>query len=130
MEDSDVTVRTQALDIIGSLVNKDNLMDIVQRLMSHVLVHEGPNDSLQDLPSFVSDPEYRVKVAKKILEISQKDMYDHVEDFEWLLSVLPELSRVQGLDLGNLLSDMLMDICVRIPGLRSYAVNLLVSYDF
>ncbi len=107
-------------------MTNENLVDIVQRLMLHVVV-ANPEESQQDLPTFVTEPEYRSLVAHKILEMIEMDTYEYVVDFEWIVGILLELAAVDELDLGNRLQDVLIDVCFRVPDVREYAVGCLVQ---
>ena len=101
-------------------------MDIIQRLMLHIVV-ANPEESQQDLPTFVTEPEYRSLVAHKILEMVEADTYEHVQDFEWIVGVLLELAEVKELELGGRLQNTLIDVCLRVPDVREYAVSRLVQ---
>ncbi len=55
LDDQDESIRIKALDLLGGMVSKKSLMDIVKRLLSHVETSEGAS--------------YRDEVVGKIIEI-------------------------------------------------------------
>lgn len=54
-------------------------------------------------------------------------MYSNVTNFEWYLSVLVDLMHVAGVDVGSDIRDQLVDIAVRVKGIRPFVVQLMSS---
>eukprot|EP01105_Mastigella_eilhardi_P006852 TRINITY_DN18364_c0_g1_i1.p1 TRINITY_DN18364_c0_g1~~TRINITY_DN18364_c0_g1_i1.p1 ORF type:complete len:1197 (-),score=331.30 TRINITY_DN18364_c0_g1_i1:42-3449(-) len=108
LEDDDVSIRSRALDLVTGMVSKKNVRDIVQRLLAFVDRSDGA---------------YREELVLKIIELCRQDAYKFITDFEWYLSVLCELTRVQGTKHGRLIADQFMDVIIRVATIRVYAVQ-------
>ena len=121
IEDPDVSIRLQALDLSTGMVNTDNVVAVVERLMqqlrnaltatrsiddgrSHAtgvelaadLDGEDPEETLRP----TTDPqdettafsaEYRTDIIHRILDMCSKDTYSNITDFEWYIDVLVRL---------------------------------------
>jgi AP-3 complex subunit delta-1 len=48
-----------------------------------------------------------------------------VTDFEWVISLLVDISYVAKVDVGASVGDMLLDVVGRVRGVREYAVGVL-----
>jgi hypothetical protein len=72
-------------------------------------------------------PAYRLLLAQHILAMCSQNTYEHVEDFEWLLSVLVDLVYVAKADIGAQIRDTFIDVVGRVRGARRYAVTLSVK---
>ena len=121
IDDPDISIRLQALELEAGMVNNDNLVPVVERLMKQlrssplsvkdfsnsptrtidselVLESEG-EDSIETLQlqkssidQFPALPtEYRITVMRKIIEMCSKDTYANIADFEWYLEILVQL---------------------------------------
>jgi AP-3 complex subunit delta-1 len=129
LEDPDPSIRTQCLDLFSHLTHRDNFMDMIQRLMGHAMVPE-PLDASTESLLFATDGEYRSRVALRILDMMEKDTYGNVEDFEWALNILLELSLVpdlEGRGVGQGVARVMVDLCVRVQELRPFAVQTFVK---
>jgi AP-3 complex subunit delta-1 len=51
-------------------------------------------------------------------------------DFEWIIEILFDLSKVSGLSLGSKLSDLIIDINLRVPDVREFTVSQIVNIYF
>jgi AP-3 complex subunit delta-1 len=122
LDDQDVSIRAQALKIVQSMVSKDNLPDIVHKLMLQII----PNSKDSDDCSFI-DVEYKNTVCHAILDMVSEDTYDNVEDFEWLIQNLIQLSFIPDVDPKQRLSFLLIDVCIRVVEVRAFATMELVS---
>lgn len=80
-------------------------------------------------PSLVSilDTSDRAEIINRILSICSKDTYANITNFEWYISILVDLVRVKGVDVGNLLAAQLVDVAVRVAEVRQYAVAAVVK---
>ena len=63
-------------------VSKKNLMEIVKKLMTHMDKAEGTT--------------YRDELLNKIIQICCQNDYQYISNFEWYVSVLVELSQMDG----------------------------------
>jgi hypothetical protein len=48
-------------------------------------------------------------------------------DFEWIIEIIFELAKVSGLELGHKLSDLMIDINLRVPDIREFTVSQIVK---
>ena len=122
-------------------VNQYNLQSIIQQLLSHLA---RPDSSLGTTPtaaqalsattaasvaprsalSPTQSTAYRKILAEHILSIGGSDVYAHVTDFEWYISVLVDLAYVSRSPVGVLIRDQMVDVAVRVRQVRRYAVQL------
>lgn len=119
-----------------------NLQSIVQQILSH-LVADSSSSSLptaaqslvqHTVPASPSSsrphispsqsPAYRLVLSQRILTICSQSMYENVTNFEWYISVLVDLAHVANVDVGAQIRDQLVDVVVRVKGVRRYAVKL------
>jgi AP-3 complex subunit delta-1 len=124
IDDPDISIRMRALDLVVGMVNTDNLMAIVGRLMrqlrnapiaspaddaskervrmTEIVPYADDSDGEDNLRQHEqhSDqppplPEdYRISVIKRILEMCSRDTYNNISDFDWYIDVLVQLVRV------------------------------------
>ncbi|KAG4301092.1 hypothetical protein PCK1_002791 [Pneumocystis canis] len=120
LEDDDISIQLRALDLIGCLVNKENLQEIVKFLMTQLL-----------LPHVLLSKNHRNYIVKKILLISSKDSYINILDFDWYISVLINLVKISKVNVSEMLGIEMRNVSVRVKVARSYAVNRLskLLYD-
>ncbi|XP_054728209.1 AP-3 complex subunit delta isoform X1 [Anastrepha obliqua] len=110
LDDKDESIRLRALDLLYGMVSKKNLMEIVKRLLGHMERAEG---SL-----------YRDELLYKVIEICAQSSYLYVTNFEWYLTVLVELIQLEaGSKHGRLIAEQLLDVAIRVPIVRQFAVN-------
>jgi AP-3 complex subunit delta len=122
-------------------VNRSNLQIIVQQLLSHLLPASNSQlpsaiRSLEDSsttenpkstdPSILT-PAYRLILAQRILDMCSASVYENVTNFEWYISVLVDLVHVSNVKIGGQIRDQLVDIAVRVRGVRPYAVRVLYT---
>uniref|UniRef100_A0A8D2NFR6 AP-3 complex subunit delta-1 n=1 Tax=Zonotrichia albicollis TaxID=44394 RepID=A0A8D2NFR6_ZONAL len=82
LDDKDESIRLRALDLLYGMVSKKNLMEIVKKLMIHVDKAEGTT--------------YRDELLTKIIDICSQSNYQYITNFEWYISILVELTRLEG----------------------------------
>ncbi|CAF1227393.1 unnamed protein product [Rotaria sp. Silwood1] len=109
LDDKDESIRLRALDLLSGMVARKTLMDIVHKLMVHMDKSEGSH--------------YRDELLSKIIEICSQNDYQHITNFEWYISILVELTRLEGTKHGNLISLQMLDVAVRVESIRSFACN-------
>lgn len=67
--------------------------------------------------------QYRDELLSKIVLICSQNTYQFVTSFEWYVTVLIELGQQEfGQKQGKVLSQQLVDVCVRVHGIRQFAV--------
>ncbi len=121
IDDPDVSIRLQALDLGAGMVNADNMVAVVERLMRQLrcapIATRGPSegqsqavgvepaaDSDGDDPEETLRPtaeprdeavalpaEYRATIIRRILDMCSKDTYSNITDFEWYIAILKQL---------------------------------------
>lgn len=124
INDPDISIRLQALYLGASMVNSENLVSIVERLLqqlsnapmsnrtaddgrSHALGVEPAADSEDENTEEVLVPivehhnspaalpaEYRMTIIRQIIDICSKNTYASIVDFEWYIDVLLQLVRL------------------------------------
>ena len=123
INDPDISIRLQALELGSGMINMDNIVVLVDRLLQQLRdapVSGGANQSRGDASYVVEPladeeddlettlhadktsgmdlspvpPEYRAKIIRQVLDVCSKDSYANVPDFEWYIDVLVELVRL------------------------------------
>uniref|UniRef100_A0A8C2VLW6 AP-3 complex subunit delta-1 n=1 Tax=Chinchilla lanigera TaxID=34839 RepID=A0A8C2VLW6_CHILA len=109
LDDKDESIRLRALDLLYGMVSKKNLMEIVKRLMTHVDKAEGTT--------------YRDELLTKIIDICSQSNYQYITNFEWYISILVELTRLEGTRHGHLIAAQMLDVAIRVKAIRKFAVS-------
>merc|ERR1712142_316506 len=109
LDDKDESIRLRALDLLYGMVSKKNLMEIVRKLMIHMDKAEGSH--------------YRDELLSKIIEICSQSNYQYVTNFEWYVSILVELTRMEGTRHGKLIASQMLDVAIRVQTIRNFAVQ-------
>ncbi|KAL8694143.1 MAG: hypothetical protein Q9218_001140 [Villophora microphyllina] len=121
IDDHDISIRSQALELGAGMVNRDNLVDLVDRLIQQLRLTpaastrfdnsradvwgveptadsdgEDPEQALRlsrdnDDGSLALPPEYRITTIRQILDMCAKDTYTNISDFEWYIDILIQL---------------------------------------
>jgi AP-3 complex subunit delta-1 len=122
LDDPDISIRTQALELVSGMVSSDNLQQVVDRLMKQLAssptappkdqsstnsrraigIAESDATDLEetlvldkrgsDAPPLPDD--YRREVVQKILYMCTLNTYGNVTDFEWYIETLVLLVRL------------------------------------
>ncbi|XP_016520205.1 AP-3 complex subunit delta-1 isoform X10 [Poecilia formosa] len=108
LDDKDESIRLRALDLLYGMVSKKNLMEIVKKLMLHVDKAEGTT--------------YRDELLTKIIDICSQSNYQYITNFEWYISILVELTRLEGTRHGHLIASQMLDVAIRVKAIRAFAV--------
>uniref|UniRef100_A0A7E4V9H3 AP-3 complex subunit delta n=1 Tax=Panagrellus redivivus TaxID=6233 RepID=A0A7E4V9H3_PANRE len=109
LDDKDESIRLRALDLLYGMVSRKNIMEIVKKLMEHVDLAEG---------SF-----YRDELLAKIIEICSHNNYQYINNFEWYISVLVEMTKVEGSKHGVKIAEQIQDVTVRVQSIRHFSVS-------
>lgn len=109
LDDKDESIRLRALDLLYGMVSKKTLMEIVKKLMVHMNLAEGTM--------------YRDELLAKIVDICSQNNYQYITNFEWYVSVLVELTRMDGTQHGPLVAQQMMDVAIRVQAIRAFAVQ-------
>ena len=124
IDDPDISIRLQALELGAGMVNSDNLIAVVERLLKQLrnaplsantlsktptrpVEIEPAADSEGEDPEEILQPqkenkddspalptEYRVTIIRQILDMCSKNTYANVTDFDWYLETLVQLVRL------------------------------------
>ncbi|XP_014242157.1 AP-3 complex subunit delta-1 [Cimex lectularius] len=109
LDDKDESIRLRALDLLYGMVSKKTLMEIVKKLMVHMDKAEGTT--------------YRDELLSKIIDICSQNNYQYIANFEWYVSVLVELTRMEGTQHGKLVASQMVDVAVRVQAIRPFTVS-------
>ncbi|XP_014217079.1 AP-3 complex subunit delta-1 [Copidosoma floridanum] len=109
LDDKDESIRLRALDLLYGMVSKKNLMEIVRKLMVHMEKAEGTM--------------YRDELLSKIIQICSQNNYQFITYFEWYISVLVDLTRMEGTKHGKLIAMQLLDVAIRVQAIRKHATQ-------
>ncbi|XP_071853079.1 AP-3 complex subunit delta-1-like isoform X3 [Apostichopus japonicus] len=107
LDDRDESIRLRALDLLYGMVSKKNLMEIVKKLMVHVDKAEGSI--------------YRDELLSKIIQICSQNNYQYIINFEWYISILVELTRIEGTKHGHLIASQMLDVAIRVKAIQPFA---------
>nr|XP_006815142.1 PREDICTED: AP-3 complex subunit delta-1-like [Saccoglossus kowalevskii] len=109
LDDKDESIRLRALDLLYGMVSKKNLMEIVKKLMIHMDKAEGT--------------QYRDELLSKIIQICSQSNYQYITNFEWYVSILVELTKIEGTRHGKLIASQMLDVAIRVKAIRHFAVS-------
>jgi AP-3 complex subunit delta-1 len=142
VSDQDFSIRMRSLELLSAMVTKDSLQSIVQQLLSYLVRPDSTPfpaaaPSLTDaitspssegtgltlLPAQLSS--YRLTLVQRLLAMCSHDTYDNIEDFQWYLSVLLDLTYVASVNVGEQIKDQLVDIVARVKAVKRWAVELM-----
>ena len=65
----------------------------------------------------------RDELLQKIVKICSQNDYQFITNFEWYISVLVELTRMEGTSHGPLVASQMMDVSIRVESVRAFAVS-------
>lgn len=128
IDDEDISIRLRSLDLVVGMVHRKNIVEIVKRLIAHIMPKTSPSaeNSLHD-PSTIFDPVYRTDIINRIVFMCSQNHYHHINDFEWYISVLVGITYAAGVNVGDILTNQLMDVSVRVKSVREFSVKQMVS---
>jgi len=108
LDDQDITIRRRALQLVGSMINEENLEEIV-------------NPLLLSLKSQTSS--FRDDLIDQIVQVCTDDNYLNVVDFEWLVTVMNQLAHtIPGASSALRVSEAIVDIAMRVLDVRHLVV--------
>ncbi|ODN78393.1 hypothetical protein L202_04032 [Cryptococcus amylolentus CBS 6039] len=138
LDDPDVSIRMRALELVTNMVDSDNLQTVADALLSHLapqapalpsaaasLAAIASSSAPTPAPAPSLSPAYRLLLTTRLLHILSYDTYAHVTDFEWVISVLIDVSYVSRVDVGPEVKKLILDIVGRVKSARGYAVSVL-----
>jgi len=110
VEESDSSARKIALQLLDGIVSPAIFMDTVKKLMEYAKNASNPDEYLGT-----------------ILVMGSRDRYALVEDFAGYLLVLAEIAKNKSSCHAAEVASQFIDICVRVPQVRSFAATLALS---
>lgn len=116
LDDADPTIRLKALVVLRDLTSRKTIVSHITHMLRRA-VRSPP------------DEEWSNAVVQKIIEVAQINDYEWVEDFEWYLGVLIELSLLDIAEYryGGLVEKEIVVVLARVNGVRRYGVEELVT---
>ncbi|TPX42933.1 hypothetical protein SeMB42_g03760 [Synchytrium endobioticum] len=129
LDDGDVSIRIRALDLVSGMVTQDTLVDIVRKLLTHVLPPPPTEDqSLQRQQYFCSigpaELAYRQEVVNRIITICSRDTYANITNFEWYIDILARLVSAPNIKAGSSIGEQMLDVVIRVPEAIEHAVHV------
>ena len=109
MKANDSTIRMKALELIQGIANPKNLKNLVEDLIG--CLHSGTNFEMKE------------DIIAGIIDMCSRDTYANTQDFTWYVSVLVDLACIKGSSQGELISNQLIDVSLRVPAIRLFTVN-------
>jgi AP-3 complex subunit delta-1 len=104
LDDQDITIRRRALQLVGSMINEENLEEIVNPLL---LSLKAQTSSFRD------------DLIEQIVHVCTDDNYLNVVDFEWLVSVINQLAHtIPGASSALRVAEATVDIAMRVLDVR------------
>ena len=91
-------------------------MEIVKKLMIHMDKAEGS--------------QYRDELLSKIIEICSQSNYQFITNFEWYVSILVELTRIEGTRHGKMIASQMLDVAIRVQAIRPFATGQMVRHHY
>lgn len=129
IDDEDISIRLRSLDLVVGMVHRKNIVEIVKKLITHIMPKSSTSaeTSLHD-PSTIFDPVYRTDIINRIIFICSQNHYHHINDFEWYITILVGITYAAGVNVGDVLTNQLMDVSVRVKSVREFSVNQMVPF--
>ena len=128
LEDSDIVIRSKAIDLLEPILNSSNINSIVGGLLQSFQ---------EDETKKATTPEYKLTVMNTLLYLFTQDNYQNISDFNWyvdtillFLKELTTLKKNEELDILPLVKEIgiqLSNICLKIPDLREYTLFKLLE---
>ncbi|CAN6445404.1 unnamed protein product [Victoria cruziana] len=109
LDHGDPSIRRVALTIVMGMVSEDSVVEISKVLVNY---------------AFKSDPGYCNEILGSILSTCSQNFYELVEDFDWYVSLLREISRCPHCGHGEEIERQLIDIALRVKDARVELVRV------
>ncbi|KAI8321819.1 Adaptor protein complex AP-3 delta subunit [Martensiomyces pterosporus] len=85
----------------------------------------SPKRSVSSDPDPADSPEYRLAAVEAVLDMCSRNSYANMTNFEWYVAVLVDLVYISGADVGQLLSERILDVTVRVRQVRDFSVKMM-----
>ncbi|CAL9729050.1 AP-3 complex subunit delta [Monosporozyma unispora] len=141
ISDVDISIRSEALELLKGIVNDDNLKLVVSTLLRQFVNEEvvvlnnnnnRRNNSKREIPILIPNS-YKIKMVKTVIELCSIDNYNNISDFEWFNALLVDLSLVsqdllEARDLlGDLIGEQLKSIMIKVPDVRNLTMMSIIK---
>jgi AP-3 complex subunit delta len=95
--------------------------------MAHLLPSSSDPTISYPPPSTLLEPAYRADIINRIIYICSQNSYSNITNFEWYIAVLVDLTYVGGVKVGEILTQQIMDVGVRVKSVRQYCIRTMVG---
>lgn len=122
LRDRDAAIRRKAALILREVTPSKYLVATVMEMLSLC-------SSKSEEGSAVRDWSWANTVVLRVIEMTRREDYAHLKDFEWYFSVLVDLYRLPAEPFlhGQRIADEIMTILLRVSSVRSFAVTVLAN---
>ncbi|CCD13486.1 unnamed protein product, partial [Trypanosoma congolense IL3000] len=112
LDDADTTIRQKSLEILSGLVTKKNFVSTINSMMQRC-VRTPP------------DEEWSNRVIEMVIKVAQTDDYIFVQDFEWYIKILVDISLVclSNYNHGAIVQNEFVSTLARVNAVRLFGVN-------
>nr|POE69650.1 ap-3 complex subunit delta [Quercus suber] len=109
LSDEDPNIKRESLRLVMAMVSENNVVEICRVLVNYALK---------------SDPEFCNEILGSILSTCSRNLYEMVNDFDWYVSLLGEMSRILPCQQGDEIENQLIDISMRVRDVRPELVRV------
>ncbi|CBI15478.3 unnamed protein product, partial [Vitis vinifera] len=109
LSDADPNIKLESLRILMVMVSERNVAEISRVLVNYAIK---------------SDPEFCNEILGSILSACSRNVYEIIEDFDWYVSLLGEMSRIPHCQKGEEIEHQLIDIGMRVKDARLQLVRV------
>ncbi|KAK9996483.1 hypothetical protein SO802_021169 [Lithocarpus litseifolius] len=109
LSDEDPNIKRESLRLVMAMVSENNVVEICRVLVNYALK---------------SDPEFCNEILGSILSTCSRNLYEIVNDFDWYVSLLGEMSRILHCQQGDEIENQLIDISMRVRDVRPELVRV------
>lgn len=109
LSDEDPNIKRESLRLVMAMVSENNVVEICRVLVNYALK---------------SDPEFCNEILGSILSTCSRNLYEIVNDFDWYVSLLGEMSRILHCQQGEEIENQLIDISMRVRDVRPELVRV------
>ena len=117
VDDTDLSIRMRALELVSLMPTRKSLPDIVKKLVLQL----APEATLAIPLSFRRD------LVLRLIKMCNSDNYKYIENFDWYLATLIDLVRLANVDVGTVLQLEIRNVCVRVGAVREFGVPALAQ---
>ena len=109
LSDEDPNIKRESLRLVMAMVSENNVVEICRVLVNYALK---------------SDPEFCNEILGSVLSTCSRNLYEIVNDFDWYVSLLGEMSRILHCQQGDEIENQLIDISMRVRDVRPELVRV------